>query len=84
MFFYVLLLLTKKFDIRPGHCRQINGFTSDQAESSMLDLEEFLNKFHHALLHLHLEEGALICPETGRQFPVTRRISYMLLHEDDV
>ena len=28
-------------------------------ESYMLTSEEFLNKFHHALLELHLEEGRL-------------------------
>ena len=53
-------------------------------ESSMLTSEEFLNKFHHALLELHLEEGALVCPETGRRFPVNNGIPNMLLHEDEV
>ncbi|KAJ4960287.1 hypothetical protein NE237_020197 [Protea cynaroides] len=41
-------------------------------DSSMLDSDEFLKKFHHALLELHLDEGALICPETGRRFPVNK------------
>ncbi|XP_051124042.1 multifunctional methyltransferase subunit TRM112 homolog A [Andrographis paniculata] len=56
----------------------------DSAESSMLDSDEFLHRFHHALLELHLEEGALICPETGRKFPVNKGIPNMLLHEDEV
>ncbi|KAL6492861.1 hypothetical protein OROGR_032620 [Orobanche gracilis] len=56
----------------------------DEAESSMLDSDEFLHKFHHALLELHLEEGALVCPETGRRFPVNKGIPNMLLHEDEV
>ncbi|KAK9293134.1 hypothetical protein L1049_021120 [Liquidambar formosana] len=56
----------------------------DQTEPSMLDSDEFLKKFHHALLELHLEEGALICPETGRRFPVNKGIPNMLLHEDEV
>lgn len=38
-------------------------------ESVLLESEEFLKKFHHALLELHLEDGALVCPETGRKFP---------------
>ncbi|KAJ4916394.1 Multifunctional methyltransferase subunit TRM112-like protein [Raphanus sativus] len=46
--------------------------------------ESLLKKLHHALLELHLEEGALVCPETGRRFPVTRGIPNMLLHEDEV
>jgi uncharacterized protein YbaR (Trm112 family) len=31
-----------------------------------------------------LEEGSLICPETGRRFPVTKGIPNMLLNEDEV
>lgn len=53
-------------------------------ESSSLESEEFLRKFHHALLELHLDEGALVCPETGRKFPVNKGIPNMLLHEDEV
>ncbi|KAH8508770.1 hypothetical protein H0E87_010779 [Populus deltoides] len=55
----------------------------EEADSSMLESEEFLRKVHHALLELHLEEGALTCPETGRKFPVTKGIPNMLLHEDE-
>ncbi|KAJ1439994.1 hypothetical protein SESBI_02225 [Sesbania bispinosa] len=62
------------------------GYTElpEEADSSMLDSDEFRNRFHHALLELHLEEGALVCPETGRRFPVTKGIPNMLLHEDEV
>ncbi|KAK8647435.1 hypothetical protein V6N13_121173 [Hibiscus sabdariffa] len=45
---------------------------------------DFLGKFHHALLELHLEEGALLCPQTGRKFPVTKGIPNMLLLEDEL
>ncbi|XP_042050866.1 multifunctional methyltransferase subunit TRM112 homolog A-like [Salvia splendens] len=62
------------------------GYTElpDNVEPSMLDSDEFLNRFHHALLELHLEEGALVCPETGRKFLVNKGIPNMLLHEDEV
>lgn len=62
------------------------GYTElpEQADSSMLDSVDFLQRFHHALLELHLEEGALVCPETGRKFPVNKGIPNMLLHEDEV
>ena len=65
---------------------QTMGYTDLPAEvdSSMLESDDFLKKFHHALLELHLEEGALICPETGRRFPVNKGIPNMLLHEDEV
>ncbi|KAK9216031.1 hypothetical protein WN944_008038 [Citrus x changshan-huyou] len=56
----------------------------ESPESWMLDSDDFLRKFHHALLELHLEEGALVCPETGRKFPVNKGIPNMLLHEDEV
>lgn len=56
----------------------------EHAEPSMLESDEFLRKLHHALLELHLEEGALVCPETGRKFPVNKGIPNMLLHEDEV
>ncbi|KAJ8747427.1 hypothetical protein K2173_001008 [Erythroxylum novogranatense] len=56
----------------------------EEADLLMLDSSEFLSKFHHALLELHLEEGALVCPETGRKFPVNKGIPNMLLHEDEV
>lgn len=53
-------------------------------EPAALESEELLSKFHHALLEIHLEEGALVCPETGRKFPVSKGIPNMLLHEDEV
>ncbi|KAL1822063.1 hypothetical protein ACET3Z_008841 [Daucus carota] len=56
----------------------------DVPDMSVLDSDEFLQKFHHALLEIHLEEGALVCPETGRKFPVQKGIPNMMLHEDEV
>lgn len=56
----------------------------EEVDSPMLESDEFLKRFHHALLELHLEEGALVCPETGRKFPVVKGIPNMLLNEDEV
>lgn len=50
----------------------------------MLEDDTFLQAFHHALLEVTLEEGALICPETGRKFSVSKGIPNMLLTEDEV
>lgn len=50
----------------------------------MLNEDDFLKTFHHALLEVHLEEGALVCPETGRKFPVSQGIPNLLLQEDEV
>ncbi|KAJ0582763.1 hypothetical protein HanHA300_Chr04g0155651 [Helianthus annuus] len=53
-------------------------------EQTVVESDEFLRKFHHALLEVHLEEGALVCPESDRRFPVNKGIPNMLLHEDEV
>jgi len=35
-------------------------------------------------LQVEVKEGYLVCPETGRQFPITNGIPNMLLNEDEV
>lgn len=56
----------------------------EEADAGALESEDFLRRFHRALLELHVEEGTLVCPETGRRFPVNKGIPNMLLHEDEV
>ncbi|XP_073947320.1 tRNA methyltransferase subunit 11-2 [Choristoneura fumiferana] len=46
--------------------------------------EENLKKIHRILLEIEIEEGHLTCPETGRQFPITKGIPNMLLTEAEV
>nr|CAG4638195.1 EOG090X0LTV [Chydorus sphaericus] len=46
--------------------------------------EEFLKKAHHILLEVEVINGELVCPETGRKFPVTEGIPNMLANEDEV
>ena len=46
--------------------------------------EEFLKKMHTVLLEYEVEEGELICPETGRTFPISKGIPNMLLQETEV
>jgi multifunctional methyltransferase subunit TRM112 len=46
--------------------------------------EEFQRKVHHALFEIHVLEGNLVCPESGRRFPIKDGIPNMLLHEDEV
>ena len=54
-----------------------------QATEADLQDDDFLQKLHHALLEVHLEEGALVCPETGRRFTVNNGIPNLLLNEDE-
>ena len=53
------------------------------AEEMQAD-EEFLRRVHRLLFEVHVLDGALVCPETGRRFPVKDGIPNMLLHEDEV
>lgn len=45
---------------------------------------DFLKKVHHVLLEIDVVNGELICPETGRKFPINNGIPNMLLNEDEV
>ncbi|XP_041800416.1 multifunctional methyltransferase subunit TRM112-like protein [Chelmon rostratus] len=45
---------------------------------------EFLKKVHKVLLEVEVIEGCLQCPESGREFPISRGIPNMLLNEDEV
>merc|ERR1712190_282110 len=51
--------------------------------TSMFEDDDFLSKFHHALLEIELEEGFLICSNTGRKFEVNRGIPNLLLRDDE-
>ncbi|XP_065882302.1 multifunctional methyltransferase subunit TRM112-like protein [Dysidea avara] len=46
--------------------------------------EDFLKSAHHILMEVEILEGALVCPESGRKFPITNGIPNMLLNEDEV
>ncbi|XP_057705888.1 multifunctional methyltransferase subunit TRM112-like protein [Corythoichthys intestinalis] len=46
--------------------------------------EDFLKKVHRVLLEVEVIEGCLQCPESGRQFPISKGIPNMLLNEDEV
>lgn len=46
--------------------------------------EENLLKLHRALFEIHVNDGFLICPESGRRFPIKDGIPNMILHEDEV
>ncbi|XP_022124696.1 multifunctional methyltransferase subunit TRM112-like protein [Pieris rapae] len=45
---------------------------------------EFLKKAHRVLLEVDIEEGNLVCPESGRRFPISKGIPNMLLTEAEV
>lgn len=58
-------------------------YTHTQAEARKGD-EAFLRLLHKLLLDVHVTDGALICPESGRRFPIVDSIPNLLLHEDEI
>lgn len=46
--------------------------------------DDFLKKVHHVLLEVDVVDGDLVCPETGRKFPINAGIPNMLLNEDEI
>ena len=51
---------------------------------ALLESGEFLRAVHRLLFEVHVLEGMLVCPESGRKFPIREGIPNMLLHEDEI
>ncbi|XP_066995838.1 multifunctional methyltransferase subunit TRM112-like protein [Anabrus simplex] len=63
------------------------GHSGDLPQSLIEDFEnneEFLKKVHHVLLEVEVINGELVCPESGRKFPISQGIPNMLLNEDEL
>ncbi len=56
----------------------------DRLNPDLLSDESFLRAVHTLLLEIHVEDGVLICPESGRQYPIVNGIPDMRLPESDV
>lgn len=50
---------------------------------SNLDQQDDLKAIHKALFDLEVITGSLICPESGRKFPISDGIPNMLCNEDE-
>lgn len=46
--------------------------------------DEFLQKLHHVLLEIHIDEGAMVCPNCGHVYPIANGIPNMLLAEHEI
>ncbi|KZS98312.1 hypothetical protein SISNIDRAFT_404820 [Sistotremastrum niveocremeum HHB9708] len=46
--------------------------------------EEFLKALHHVLLEIHVEEGAMTCPNCEHRYGIVSGIPNMLLAEHEV
>lgn len=56
----------------------------EQIEGDVKENEELLKKLHNAMLQVEVIEGELVCPESGRKFPIANGIPNMLLLEHEV
>jgi len=66
-----------------GHGKNLPSEITDK-EEEFKNNEDFLKDLHHVLLEIEIMEGNLVCPETGRKFPIMKGIPNMLLKEDEV
>ena len=46
--------------------------------------DDIIAQYHKVLFDIHLMHGYLVCPDTGRRFPVKDGIPNMILHEDEI
>ncbi|KAI0067412.1 Trm112p-domain-containing protein [Artomyces pyxidatus] len=46
--------------------------------------DEFLKNLHHVLLEIHIEEGAMVCPNCQHVYPISNGIPNMLLAENEI
>ena len=56
----------------------------DTPTEAMLSDDSFLMSVHKLLFDIHVIWGNLVCPESGRKFPIKDGIPNMLLHEDEL
>ena len=45
---------------------------------SLLEDKEFLDFVHNLLLDIHVMKGTLVCPDTGRQYPIVDGVPNMM------
>ncbi len=55
----------------------IKGIPSEY-DPSFLNDNDFLLAMHNLLLDIHVIKGFLVCPESGRRFPIENRIVDMM------
>ncbi|KAM5541603.1 hypothetical protein V8D89_004793 [Ganoderma adspersum] len=66
-----------------GAARQLGDTSLPPEQPEMLD-DDFLQKLHHVLLEIHVEEGAMVCPNCKHVYPISNGIPNMLLAEHEI
>ncbi|EED84232.1 predicted protein [Postia placenta Mad-698-R] len=63
--------------------RQLGDTSLPNEPPEMMD-DDFLQKLHHVLLEIHIEEGAMVCPNCAHVYPISNGIPNMLLAEHEI
>lgn len=50
----------------------------DKFDMNLMDDNDFVLAMHNLLLDIHIIKGYLVCPESGRRFPIENRIVDMM------
>ncbi|CAM9867129.1 unnamed protein product [Discosporangium mesarthrocarpum] len=61
-----------------------NGSLPESLTPELLEDTAFLQALHRVLMDMHVVEGALVCPETGRRFPIVQGIPNIMCTEAEV
>ena len=67
-------------------CKQSNIDIDELASNLEIPNEDVgtIQNLYKVLFDIHVTTGGLICPDTGRKFPIVQGIPNMVLHEDEV
>mmetsp|Transcript_24322 Transcript_24322/g.43982 ORF Transcript_24322/g.43982 Transcript_24322/m.43982 type:complete len:126 (-) Transcript_24322:127-504(-) len=86
--FCVKMLSKLNYDALLGAVRELKEGGAEvpdlPLEASDIKESETMAQFHRVLFDIHVMEGHLICPDTGRRFPIKGGIPNMVLHEDEI
>ena len=52
--------------------------------TAVLEDPSFLKAVHNLLLDIHVLNGTLVCPETGKRFPIVGEVPNMTMKEADL
>ncbi|KAG5186054.1 hypothetical protein JKP88DRAFT_162383 [Tribonema minus] len=55
----------------------------EAVSDALLGDEAFLRALHRVLMDVHVVAGALVCPESGRRFPIAHGIPDMMIAEGE-
>jgi multifunctional methyltransferase subunit TRM112 len=81
----LLFRLNLNFFNKKKQVNQAEGLPKpEEYKEDLLNDEDLVKRLHTALLEIEIIEGELICPETGRSFPIQNGIPNMLANEDEV